>query len=157
MAEGKKRVFTKEAAVTAVIEMLDRIQAINDGTADHPYLNRIKDVVLFGSLVNNPDSAFVHDADIAVISDDDRQKMMEFRNLHPELCICKDIVSRFFTEHILMTRYIKGKKYLLSIHSNVDDGDEIIDFATADKHIWLFKDYTLCEDAVEQLQKLISK
>lgn len=155
MAEGKKRVFTREAAVTAVIEMIDRIRAVNNGTADHPYLNRIQDVILFGSLVNRPEAEYVHDADVAVITDDDRNKMLEFRKQHPELRIGGDVISNFFTEHILMMRYIKGKKYLLSILSNVEEGKEIRDFATSDKHIWLFKDYALCEGTIDQLKGLI--
>ena len=155
MAEGKKRVFTREAAVTAVIEMIDRIQAVNNGNADHPYLNRIQDVILFGSLVNNPEAEYVHDADVAVITDDDRNKMLEFRKLHPELSVRGDVISNFFTEHVLMMRYIKGKKYLLSILSNVEEGNGVRDFATTDKHIWLFKDYSLCEDAIDQLKELI--
>ena len=52
MVEGKKREFTRAAAVKAVLDMLDRVDKVNNGLADYPYVIKIQHAVLFGSLVN---------------------------------------------------------------------------------------------------------
>ena len=155
MAEGKRMSFTRKAAVNAVNGMMERVQAINEGNAPFPFLNKIRDVILFGSLVNRPDADKVHDADVAVIIDDDKGKMYEFAERYPEYCVENNYITHLFSEHIQMLRYLKGRKYLLSIHTNYEEKDSIMDIATSDKHIWLIKDYLPCTDVKSELQKLL--
>lgn len=155
MAEGKKRTFTRKAAIGAVIDMVERVRLINEGKADYPFLNKVKDVILFGSLVNNPKTKTVHDADIAVFCENDPEKRMEFYHLYPEYRIHGNDVRQMFSEYLLMKKYISGNSHILSLHESAEEGEGVREnIVMADQHIWLFKDYMPCEDAISELKNL---
>lgn len=63
MSESKKWLYKRATAAAAVRALIDRIEAINSGTADYPYYNKIESVILFGSFVNS-DRPNIHDLDV---------------------------------------------------------------------------------------------
>lgn len=158
MAEGKKREFTRTAAVKAVLDMLDRINMVNSGLADYPYVTKIQRAVLFGSLVNAPDIDKVHDADIAIFYDlatiEEEEKRFNFE--HPELVkktgAAPDAVH--LSQEILLERYIRGNSHILSVHSNRTDGEGIEWAVVNDEYIQLYENGYRCKNAVKYVREL---
>lgn len=143
MSESKKVLYKREVCEGAIKGLCERALDINNDKADYKYYNHIKDIILFGSLVNT-DKDKVHDVDIAVFFENDREKMQKFHKEH--LGILSDFISDMFSETILQERYLKGGKKVFSIHSNVHEREELRSIATSDRHIYLMKDYQLEEN-----------
>ena len=145
MSESKKRLYKRETAADAAEALIDRIKAINDGTADYAYYNRIESVILFGSFVNS-NKSHIHDLDVLVIHDDDRKLMNRFHDDHPG--IFPDFVNDIFSEALLKEKYLRNRKSIYSIHSNIHEKkQEILNIATSDKHIFICRGHKICDDA----------
>ena len=150
MSETKAREYKRENCVEAVKELVTRAVEINTGKADYQYYNRIKEIILFGSLVNS-DKEKVHDIDICLISEDNRELMRRFHSEHVGLF--SDYVTDLFSESYIQERYLKGKRKMFSIHSNVHEGMGIRDVALKDAHICLMSDFEVTED-IKRLEDL---
>lgn len=148
MSETKKRNYRRATAAKAVQDLIPQLQDINGGTADYDYLNKIRDVIIFGSFTNK-DCEYVHDVDICIIHDDDREKMFEFHHRHPHMF--STFTDDIFAEYLLKEKYLRGRKSIYSFHSNISEGAGIIDIATKNAHFYLVKDYKICPDAGERI------
>lgn len=145
MSESKKRLYKRETAASAAESLIARIEAINNGTADYKYYNRIESVILFGSFVNS-NKSHIHDLDVLVIHDDDRKLMNKFHEEH--LGMYADFVEDIFSEALLKEKYLRNRKNIYSIHSNIHEKKhEILNIATSDKHIFICRDHKICDDA----------
>ena len=145
MSELKKQLYKRETAADAAESLIDRIEAINNGTADYKYYNRIESVILFGSFVNN-DKPRIHDLDVLVIHDDDRVLMGKFHAEHVGLFY--DFVEDLYSEALMKERYLRNRRNIYSIHSNIHEKKhEILNIATSDKHIFICRNHKICEDA----------
>lgn len=152
MSETKKKEYTRETCTAAAKEVLQHALEINEGKADYQYYNKVKELILFGSYVNS-DKPSLHDLDVCFISDDDRVQMLRFYSEHPELQRkFRDSVTAYFAEYYLRVSYLKGNRKMISIHSNVEEGDQIRDIATSGKHLVLISDYRLTEDGRRLLE-----
>lgn len=151
MSESKKRLYKRATAAAAARALIDRIEAINSGTADYPYYNKIESVILFGSFVNS-DRPNIHDLDVLVIHDDDRTLMTKFHAEHPGLF--SDYLQDLFSEMYLKEKYLRNRKTIYSFHSNLNEGPEIVDIAKSDKHIVLCRDHQICDDALTKIHEL---
>lgn len=144
MSESKKKLYKRETCMQAVKELIVRAEEINADKADYHYYNKLKDVILFGSLVNTNNDK-VHDIDIAAIQDNIPVQMHQFHLEHPSL------ISDWFwdecSEWFCQRKYLKNGRKMFSIHSNVMEGKEIKDIATSDKHIYLVRDHKITADA----------
>lgn len=159
MAEGKRREFTRAAAVKAVLDMLDRVDKVNNGLADYPYVTKIQHAVLFGSLVNAPDVDKVHDADIAIFYDlatiEEEEKRFNFER--PELVkkagAAPDYVH--LSQEILLERYIRGNSHILSVHSNRTDGAGLGLTVIHDEYVPLYKNGIRNRNGIKVIQELV--
>ena len=151
MSETKKKMYKRVAAAKAARELIPRIEAINNDNADYHYYNKIKDVILFGSFVNT-DQDMVHDLDVCVVHDDDRDLLDKFYRQHRGTF--KNLLQDLFCELYLKQRFTKNGKSIYSLHSNVEEGSEIISIATSKEHVYLFRDHKLCDDALGAIDKL---
>ena len=146
MSESKKRLYKRETATLAAESLLDRIDEINNGNADYQYYNRIKSVLLFGSFVNS-NNPLIHDLDVLVIHDDDRTLMGKFHSEHPGLF--SDFVEDIYSEALMKERYLRNRKNIYSIHSNIHEREsEILKIAMSDKHIFICRNHKICDDAL---------
>ena len=146
MSEGKKVEYRRDNCREKVKGLLKRAEEINTGKADYNYYNRIKEMILFGSLVNtNKDK--VHDIDILVVWDSNCELRMKFHYEHPK--IFKDMIYDYFSEWYLTKRYLKGGSKVFSIHSNVEESNGIFDIARSDKHIILMSDYKALPENID--------
>lgn len=140
MSEGKKAEFRRDTCKEKLKGFLQRAVDINTGKADYKYYNRIKEIVLFGSLVNT-DKEKVHDIDLLVIWDDDRELGERFHEEHPY--IFRDWLKDMFSEWYSAEKYLRGGAKVFSIHSNVVEGKRIYDIVNSDKHIILASDHNV--------------
>jgi len=137
MSESKKTEYKRETCREKIREIVKRAEEINNGTADYKYYNRIKEMILFGSLVNS-DKEKVHDIDILVIWDDNRELGGKFHKEHPR--IFKDWIKDMFSEWYSAEKYLRNGGKAYSIHSNVEEGKEIVEMAKSKKYIVLMSD-----------------
>lgn len=154
MAEGKKRAYKRETCEQKICEFVERARQVNAGEADYQYYNRIRDIILFGSMVNTEKDT-VHDVDLCVKWTDDRKLMRRFYEENAATVHAKftDIVNALFAEWFLTKRYLKGRCGIFSVHCNAEEGAGIFDIATADKHLYLMKDGVVNEKALEVFRK----
>lgn len=147
MSETKKRVYKRETCTETIKGLVQRAVDVNEDKADYHYYNKIKDLILFGSYVNT-DKDRIHDVDICLISDRDYEESQRFVDDNWDDVSWKfsDMWSRIFAEHILQVRYLKGRRNMFSVHSNIGEGNDIIDIATSDKHIVIISDHQLTEE-----------
>jgi hypothetical protein len=64
MAEGKKRLYKRTTANSALCNSLQLALSINNRTAEYPYIYYVSRLAVFGSLIRTLDN--VHDVDIAL-------------------------------------------------------------------------------------------
>ena len=155
MSESKKLFSKRETAADAAEALIHRIDAINKGSADYPYYNRIEAVILFGSFVNS-DKPRIHDLDVLVIHDDDRKLMKKFHEEH--LGMYADFVEDIFSEALLKEKYLRNRKNIYSIHSNAHERmPDILDIATSDRHVFICRDHKVCDEARAIIRALSEK
>ena len=138
MSESKKNEFKRETCREKIREIVKRAEEINKGKADYKYYNRIKEMILFGSFVNT-DKEKIHDIDIMVVWDDNRELSGKFHKEHPG--IFRDWLKDMFSEWYSAERYLRGGARAFSIHSNVEEGKEIMNIVKSKKYITLISDY----------------
>ena len=153
MAEGKKREYKRSTCMERLKELLLRAEDINADRADYKYLNHIQEIILFGSLINT-EKQKVHDIDIYVVWDDDRNRSQEFNAEHAEIIKSKfsNMVDQLFGEYFLAMRYLKGGCGIFSIHSNVEEGNErMLPIVKSDRHLYLMSDYRAHFEAIDEI------
>ncbi len=153
MAEGKKREYKRETCKKRLSDLVRRVDDINNGNADYKYYNKVKDVILFGSLINT-DKDKIHDIDLYVIWDDNRKLSTKFNKENSSIINEKfqDMISQLFGEWYLALRYIKGGCGIFSIHSNVSEPiDSMMKIVESDKHVYLVSDYKINDDAMAMI------
>ena len=148
MSEGKKEEFRRDTCIEKLKGLITRAEEINTGKADYKYYNRIREMVLFGSLVNT-DKEKVHDIDILVMWENNKKLSNRFHDEHPG--IFKNFIQDMFSEWFLAERYLRGGKKSFSIHSNVTEDPSIVDIAKSDRHIVLISDYEVVPDSMDMI------
>lgn len=143
MSESKKVEYRRDRCKEKIRSLLQRAEEINTGKADYNYYNKIKDIILFGSLVNT-DKERVHDIDILVVWEDNRDKMMQFYLEHPNMF--GDYIKDMFAEWFLTERYLRNGSRAFSIHTSIIEDDGIIGIAKSDAHVVLMSDYKVVPD-----------
>lgn len=144
MSEGKKREYLRKTCKAKVEEFVKRAVEINTDKADYHYYNKIKDIILFGSLINT-DRPKVHDIDLLVIYDYEHGLLEKFHKEHYGRF--NDWFVDCDSERELRIMYLKNKCGIFSVHGvscrngQFRDDDEEYLIATSDKHIYLMKDY----------------
>ncbi len=155
MSETKARLYNRSTCMNSLKGFVNRAMDINNDKADYKYNNKVKDVILFGSLVNT-DNEKVHDIDLFVDMGDDKDKSEKFLKdnytaIHQKFS--GDWLVMLYSEDILRVRYMKNRKGYFSIHSDKCDMPAV----TRDKYIYLIKDYKVTDECYEFLGDLIEK
>lgn len=148
MSEGKKEEFKRDNCKDRLKGLVKRAEEINTGKADYKYYNRIREMILFGSLVNT-EKEMVHDIDILVIWENNKELSLKFHDEHPG--IFRNFVQDIFSEWFLMERYLRGGRKSFSIHSNVTEDSKIVDIAKSDRHIVLISDFKVVPDSMDMI------
>lgn len=122
---------------------------VNNGEAGYDYPNKIRQVYLFGSLVNTAKEK-VHDVDIYLVCDDDRKAMIEFSRKNGKGANYLDLLM---FEQVSKAKYLQNRKKIYSIHANFTE-PELLELIMEKYYILLFDDYKECPNAVEQVKGL---
>lgn len=125
MAEGKKRLYHRATANTALFHSLEQALSINNGTAPRPYPFNVAEFAVFGSLVTTLGN--VHDVDIFIGLED----VPEYASKRKDSTFIQALIDwefKYFPEHACRSaypyelpseelyRFVKNGKGIISLH-----------------------------------------
>ena len=140
---------SRKTAVKRIMKLIKKVEDINSGNADHHYINRIRDVIIYGSFVMQPNTEKVKKINIYIIDENNQDKLRAYRK--------KDSTLRRYSSNATYTEihdklwYLnKGFKFF-DIRSNVLKNNETSGTVIYNPHIYIYKDYKVCDGIREKL------
>lgn len=150
MANNKKITYKRITATNALRDVIMRLEDFIQGKADKEYPLDITEVIVFGSYAKGAEQ--VHDLDIYISLTEHREKYAAFCNengliYHDMLEVIENVINAF-------VRYMKARKHIISIHSNIYYGPQERDVAISDTHYIILQDGKLNYDVIEEFMAL---
>ena len=142
MGETKSRLYKKETAKKTLAAFMDRVMRVNGCVANLPYPDRITDVIVFGSYLDDTVEK-VHDLDICINVEKHNDLYAAFNEDYYD-GKAGNYTEALFFPYIAMLKYLKSKNSILSIHPYEEDKD----VALGGKHVFLIKDGVLQKNAI---------
>lgn len=150
MAETKGRLYKRDTATRTLEEFVERIESYWP-SAKHieKYPIDIKEIIVFGSYAKGADK--VHDLDIFISIDFDRDKMDEYAD------------GRSFEGNVIEAtvhmrenfgKFLKRDSRLISLHVDEFSYPGEREIAVSDTHYCIYKDGEFLYDAIEALKAL---
>ena len=146
MSESKKTLYRRDTAISALMDLANKLTAYTSKVARVPFYDEIKDVIIFGSFAKGAEK--VHDLDVYLEIVEHREMDETFWE---EWCDGPfDPIKARYEQLNTICRFLRGKRKIYSFHSDVlGDGDREI--AMSDVHYFIMKDGEVDYDELEKL------
>lgn len=140
------REYKRKTICNALTKLCERVIAVNEGTADLPYPQRIKKVIVFGSFINSTKET-VHDGDIYIEVDENRDKWRDFAQKYGNRN--GNYIDYLFTAQHKLNKYLKTSP-ALSFQNDEETFEKIV---KSDTHIFLIDDGKLLKTTYDDIAK----
>jgi len=146
MSESKKTLYRRDTAISALMDLANRLTDYTSKFKKAPFYDEIKDVIIFGSFAKGAEK--VHDLDVYLEIVEHREMDETFWE---EWCDGPfDPIKARYEQLNTICRFLRGKRKIYSFHSDVlGDGDREI--AMSDVHYFIMKDGEVDYDELEKL------
>ena len=146
MSESKKTLYRRDTAISALMDLANRLTDYTSKFKKAPFYDEIKDVIIFGSFAKGAEK--VHDLDVYLEIVEHREMDETFWE---EWCDGPfDPIKARYEQLNTICRFLRGKRKIYSFHSDVlGDGDREI--AMSDVHYFIMKDGEMDYDELEKL------
>ena len=146
MSETKKTLYKRETAISALMDLANKLTDYTSKLVRAPFYDEIKDVIIFGSFAKGAEK--VHDLDVYLEIVEHREMDETFWE---EWCDGPfDPIKARYEQLNTICRFLRGKRKIYSFHSDVlGDGDREI--AMSDVHYFIMKDGEVDYDELEKL------
>lgn len=142
---------SRKTAVKRILRLVKRVEDINNDDADRHYVNRIRDVIIYGSFVTQPGTEKVDKVNIYIIDENNQDKLREYRKR--DITLRRYSTSAAYTEIYNKIQYTtKGSKFF-DVCNNVVKDSDTSGTIIYNPHIYIYKDYKPCDDIREKLLK----
>lgn len=116
----KKAYISKELATTNLLELIQRVEKINNSDNKYSYPYKIKDLILFGSYLSDKkilgDIDIIYDTECRWIGEEERGKMIDFFWDKPYR---NSFVQSLCNSELLTKKILKGNKRSFSLHNDI--------------------------------------
>ena len=146
MSETKKTLYKRETAISALMDLANKLTDYTSKLVRVPFYDEIKDVIIFGSFAKGADR--VHDLDVYLEIVEHREMDEKFWELWCDGPY--DPIKARYEQLNTLCRCLRGKRRIYSFHSDViSAGDREI--AMSDVHYFIMKDGEVDYDELEKL------
>ena len=142
---------SRKTAVKRIFRLVKRVEDINNGDADRHYVNRIRDVVIYGSFVTQPGTEKVDKVNIYIIDENNQDKLREYRKR--DITLRRYSTCAAYTEIYNKIQYITKRSKFFDVCNNVVKDSDTSGTIIYNPHIYIYKDYKPCDDIREKLLK----